>query len=208
MNSIDQIPEWLATAVVAAIIAALGYVGKLLIELFQSYNNRRRSRRSQLIQLQSLLRATRVAFEIQNLQAQKLTNSIEINYPEISKNFTGYEEKISRAYNNLNNEEKELHSIIRSITINTLYPTNKATLKWLRNDTFFKAEKSNNKIFSELAKKLVDLESHLILWIAKYEAWFPNYPEHALNYMADEKEHGLGFPNGIDQLVEEAVNKF
>ena len=62
--------------------------------------------------------------------------------------------------------------------------------------------------FSKLAAELVKLESHLLLWIAKYKAWIPEHNEHALVYMADENEHGLGFPSGIDERVDDVVNKF
>ena len=208
MNTLLQIPDWLGTALVGATLAALGYVGKLFVELFQAFKERERTKRSKLIELQSLLRATKTAFVIQNSHARKLTNSIETNYSGIAEKYTGYEEKISRAFDSLNTEEKELHAIIRSITINTLYPINTSILEWLRSDNFFKATKSKKPEFSKLAAELVKLESHLLLWIAKYKAWIPEHNEHALVYMADENEHGLGFPSGIDERVDDVVNKF
>lgn len=208
MNSFLQIPEWLATAMVGAVLAALGYVAKLFIELLQSKMDNRRLKRSRLIELQSLLKAAKVAFRIQNKHASKLTGRVETRYPEISQKYTGYAEKISRTFHSFDEEEKQIHSIIRSITINTLFTLNKEILEWLKTDMFFKARKSNNQTFSKLASILVVLESHLLLWIAKYEAWIPDHPEHALVYMADENEHGLGFPNEVDDLVDEAVDKF
>ena len=45
-----------------------------------------------------------------------------------------------------------------------------------------------------------------MLWHAKYEAWIPNHPEHALVYMADEKHHGLGFPGAIYQRRPQSPN--
>jgi hypothetical protein len=37
--------------------------------------------------------------------------------------------------------------------------------------------------------------------MAKFEYWIPDKPERALVFMADENEHGIGFPLGIDDLV-------
>jgi len=50
----------------------------------------------------------------------------------------------------------------------------------------------------KLAVFLAQLEAHLVLWVAKYEAWISDQPEHALVFLADEEKHGVGFPkNGV-----------
>jgi len=201
-NSFLETPEWFGSAVIGAVIAAIGYVAKLIIELFQSYLDKSRLQRSKLIELQSLLNASRVAFIIQRQHAENLKDMISKNHPKLPlQDSSTIEEKISAHYGSFNAEERELHAIIRSISINALYPTNKTTLKWLTADTFFKVKKN------ELAKKLVLLESHLILWFAKYKTWMPEHPEHALVYLNDEKNHGLGFPSGIENLVEQEIEK-
>jgi hypothetical protein len=46
-----------------------------------------------------------------------------------------------------------------------------------------------------------------LLLVFKYETWIPRNPKHALVYMADEQQHGLGFPDGIDQLVDEVLKE-
>jgi hypothetical protein len=51
---------------------------------------------------------------------------------------------------------------------------------------------------AKLAELLNQLDAHLVLWLAKYESWIPNRPDHALVYLADEQLHGLGFPQGLD----------
>jgi hypothetical protein len=48
---------------------------------------------------------------------------------------------------------------------------------------------------------------HLRLWHAKYEAWIPGHPRHALVYLADEEQHGIGFPGGLDQVVDEVLRE-
>ena len=48
---------------------------------------------------------------------------------------------------------------------------------------------------------IAELQTHLILWNAKYDIWITDHPERALVYMVDEQAHGIGFPSGIDEAV-------
>jgi hypothetical protein len=80
---------------------------------------------------------------------------------------------------------------------------------WLRSDDLFRTKVVEIERKNQLAENLSALEIHLLLWQAKYEYWIPDHPEHALVYMADESEHGLGFPkrrrvkkNGVDVEVD------
>jgi len=193
--------DWFGTAVLGAIIAALGYVLKLMIEFYQSFLEKRRLHRSQLVELRSLLRASKVAFRIQNNHARNLTKLVHSTVPN-GLDAEGYEQIMSSAFKHMTEEQRELHSLIRSITENALYPTNQAILAWLKNDTYFKAQRNS------LAEELSKLEAHLILWRAKYEAWIPNDKRHALVYMADEKKHGLRFPSKIDKLVDQQTGLY
>jgi len=195
MEEFVKSPEWFGTAVIGAIIAACGFVGKLIIDLFQSILEKRQRNRAKLIELRSLLRASNSAFKIQKRHAKRLTASIKKGHGEY-KNVKGYEKVMSSAYKILNERQKELHAIIRGMTMHALYPTNKETLAWLKKDTYFKAQRN------EFASKLSHLEAHLILWIAKYKARIPDDLTRALIYMADEEAHGVGFPDGLDSLVD------
>jgi len=49
------------------------------------------------------------------------------------------------------------------------------------------------------------LQTHLILWNAKYDIWITDHPERALVHMVDEQAHGIGFPSGIDEAVANAL---
>lgn len=60
---------------------------------------------------------------------------------------------------------------------------------------------------AELSELLNQLDAHLLLWLAKYEGWIPNRPDHALVYLADEEEHGLGFPNGIEETLAAVLSR-
>lgn len=200
-----DLPEWLSTAVVGAIIAALGYVAKLFIELWRSHRELHDIRRARLVELQSLLRATKVSFEIQVGHAERLLEMINTKYSDLLRGQRGYERKFSLAFEKFTEDEKELHGIIRGISVHSLKPTNQALMEWLRNDTYFKAQKNYRGDGGEFSTKLAALESHLILWHAKYESWIPNTPEHALVFLADEENHGAGFPKGLDELVAQVL---
>ena len=205
MDNLTQVPEWLGAAVIGAVVAALGYVGKLIIESWLAIREAQNARRARLVELQSLLRAAWVSFAVQNNHAKCLLSMVQEKHPGLIGTEEGYERSFSKAYGAFTLDEKELHAIIRSITIYSLRPTNQSLSKWLQSDTYFKAQKPSQGILGELAEKLATLEAHLILWHAKYETWIPDTPGHALVYLADEEEHGIGFPSGIDEVVRKAL---
>ena len=207
MLGLTQIPEWLGAAIATGIIAAVGYIAKQILDWRTTIRATKAAQFARLVQLQSLLRAGWVSFVIQNDHAMRLIAMVEQNHDDLITQGEGYERTFARAYPNLTSEEQELHSIIRSITIHSLRPTNQSLSEWLKNDVYFKAQWHRKGIGNELARKLADLEAHLILWQAKYEAWIPNTPGHALVYLADEEEHGLRFPKGLDQIVQNALNE-
>lgn len=206
MNELTQIPEWLGAALISAIIAALGYVGKLIADSLNAFREVRNARRARLVELHCLLKAGKTSYMIQHELRSRLDALITKNQPKIPQE-GGIERRFSMAYKKFSPVEKELHSLIQSITIHSLKPTNEAMANWLKNDNYFRAQKLDNSLLGQLAKQLFDLEAHLLLWSAKYEAWIPNHPEHALVYLADEERHGVGFPKGVDALVEEAIRK-
>ena len=205
MNSLSAIPEWLGGAAVGAVIAALGYVAKIAMEAISAVRRDRNARRASLVRLQSLLRASRVSFLIQNELAQRLLADIQRNHPDVST-AGGYESAISNAYDKLSRDERELHTVIRGYTTAALRPTNMEILEWVKSDSYFKAQHSRAGLVGEFAEKLAHLEAHLLLWHAKYEAWIPDQPHHALVYLADEQRHGLGFPPSLDDTVKQLVS--
>jgi hypothetical protein len=80
-------------------------------------------------------------------------------------------------------------------------------LKWLREDTYFKTKAWGGGLQGQVARKLADLEVHLLLWYAKYKVWIPENPAHALVYLADEERHGIGFPEEIEYIVQELIKR-
>jgi hypothetical protein len=204
MNGLEGVPEWFSGAVVGAVLAALGYIAKLAIEQWRLIHAARASRLACLAELSSLLRAGWASFAIQNEHAQQFVRALNRERcADIAED--GYEQSMVDAFPNFGPAERELHAIIRGITIHSLRPINQDLLVWVKRDSTFKDLSSRPGLAGELAKKLGDLEAHLFLWHAKYETWIPDHPEHALVYLADEKAHGLGFPVGLDKIVERAL---
>ena len=195
--------NWIGPAVLTAALATLGYVGREIFDWVASVRTAKAVRQAKLVQLSSLLLATRVAFLVQNDHAKRLQELIKKNHADIPASSNGYEHFFASVFPKFTDGERELHDIIRAITVNTLRPTNQALLEWVRQDTVFKGRRQGP--IGLLARKLADLEAHLLLWHAKYEIWIPGKPHHALVYMADEQAHGLGFPSGIDEVVEQAL---
>ena len=195
----------MGAAGIGALVAAFGYVAKLIIESGLRFREAQNVQRARLVELQSMLRATWTSFAVQNNHAKRLLSMVREKHTDLGGPEEGYERTFSRAYTAFSPDEKELHALIRGITIHSIRPTNQSLSSWLKSDTHFKAQKLSKGILGELAAKLAALEAHLILWHAKYEIWIPENPEHALVYLADEEQHGVKFPSGIDEVVRKAL---
>lgn len=194
----------LVTVLAGAVVAALGYVGKLVVDGRNDLQAARLRRLTDLLRLQALLRASQTAFEVQCVLRDKLTKML-INRSEkcrmVLEEF-GYDELFSQLYPEFTPDEAELHGIVRAYTQYALRPLNEELLRWLRSDTEYRAPRSRTgKQVQDLAVRLNQLDLHLQLWLAKYQAWIPDHPNHALCYASDEKNHGAAFPRGIDDVV-------
>jgi hypothetical protein len=71
---------WAGSAVIGAVIAALGFVGKQVADLLLSLWRERKLQRAQLIELRSLLRAARATFLTQLKLAERLYSSLGENH--------------------------------------------------------------------------------------------------------------------------------
>lgn len=201
---LKSVPSWLGAGVISAAVAALAYVFRSFLDWIGAARERHRQRRSALVQLQSLLRAAKASFETQQKHVRGLCESIpkrDTNAPSLDQ---GYEDFLTKAHPLMTAEERERHSIVRGYTQHVLRPTNAAMLQWIKQDTFFGSQAGEGALGS-LAKNLAALEIHLLMWNAKYEVWIPDRPAHALVYLDDEEEHGIGFPHGIDRTVDQVL---
>ena len=208
MDGISQLPAWLGTAMLGAIIAAIGYVSKLFLDWFGAVQMAARSRQAKLVQLFAHLRATKTAYVVQCEHRSRLDKLItQRNPPGLPPLERGYEQRFTAAYPTMTEEEKVLHTMLRAITIYTLCPLNESILKWVGEDTYFKARTWGRGPATEVARKLAILESHLLLWRAKYAVWIPDNSAHALVFLVDEQRHGVGFPTGIEKDVESLLKR-
>jgi hypothetical protein len=192
-----------------ALIAGMGYVAKLLLREWFAWRRRRERKHAQLLQLSSLLKATAYAYSEQVRQREKLYGLLSAKNPVATNALgaDGYEQLFSTLFKTFVPEELELHTLVRGLTIHALRPSNLAMSKWLALDTAFRTHRGEGRR-GQLAAQLNVLANHLLSWNAKYEMWIPNNPEHALVYLADEKAHGVGFPNGIEDVVNEVLSEY
>jgi hypothetical protein len=199
--------ENLQVAAVGAAFAVAGYAGKSVVDWWQEKRKERAGIIAKLQGLESLLKASRALFLLQQEQVKRLMKLLETNHPEQFRGRDGYDDAMARCHGVLNDEERALHGIIRAYTEHSLRAVNQAVSDWLKADASFKTGGVPSKQRQKLAELLFALELHLMLWHAKYASWIPGHPEHALVYMADEQSHGLGFPGGLDEAVAEALKE-
>jgi len=207
MEGLESIPGWFGTAVIGALIAAFSFAAKTLYEWWSDLRHARAVRLASLLELSSLLRASWTIFAVQNTHARRLLRLLQQNHPGQVSPESGFEGAFAELYDQFTPEEAELHGIIRGMTMHSMRPVNEAMLNWLKNDitfktTFVSASAEKKRL---LAEKLYELEAHLILWVAKYETWIPDRPEHALVYLADERAHGIGFPPDTDKAIKDVL---
>lgn len=197
--------DWFGEAVTGAVSGTAVY----FYGVWRTAGEKRRIHRASVIarlgELREMLRISRKLFRIQKRKMRLLRDTLKEHHAERCKNCVGYDATFSRCFSVMDEQEKDLHGIIRAYTY-SIQRINQSTQKWLEQDTLFKTD-SIQFLGSELGQKLRALEVHLILWQAKFEYWIPNRPDHAVVYMADEKKHGIGFPPGTDAAVISALNK-
>lgn len=199
------LPEWIGTALLGAVIAALGYVAKLAIEGIHAWRLDRASQLSRLLELASLLHASRAAFWSQRQLVTRLQESLQSQQTMAPAPEQGFERLFADAYDRMSDQQRELHGLIRSMTVHSILPLNKALSKWLAADLNYRTARGAQGLRGELAGLLNQLDTHLRLWHAKYQGWIPDHPRHALVYLADEEQHGVGFPHGLDELVDHVL---
>jgi hypothetical protein len=202
------LPNWLGAGVLGALIALFSFLAKSLFELWSNIRRTHEARLASIIDLSILLNASRIAFLTQNSWASKLLQSLSENHSGETVERDGFETNFARLYDKFLPEETSHHELIRAWTEHFLRPINKAMLDWLSNDTLFRTTYISTKDEKKqaLAEELIKLQIHLLLWECKYNAWIPNQPKHALVYLADEEEHGIGFPTGFDDLIADVIS--
>src|ERR1043166_213701 len=130
-----KLPDWFTAPILAAFIAALGYLLKIFLQWIGELKKSTRTHRARLVGLYSLLIAGKAAFLAQSDNRNRLEELISLNHPDIYKETRGYDKLFSLSFPQMNQDERELHQIIRAITENTIQPLNQSLLNWLKEDT-------------------------------------------------------------------------
>ena len=82
---------------------------------------------------------------------------------------------------------------------------NKDLKDWMKKAHLPKIENSKTIEMKTFLNRLPQLRNHLNDWFDIYEGLFLKDEKHSLIYTADEKEHGIGFPTGIEDTLREAI---
>ncbi len=200
-------PDWFGEAIAVAVSGTAVYIYKTWKDAGEKRRQHRARIIAHLVGLEQLLRASGRLADIQQEKMKDLLKQLETNHPHECGGAIGFEAKFATCYPVMTADERELHGIVRAYTEYSLAPINAQIQDWLRQDEWFKTGAIACEGSSDLMLKLHDLEIHLLLWHAKLRSWLPDQPNHAVVYIADEKQHGLGFPPGTDACVHAVIRE-
>lgn len=207
METLTAMPEWLRTAIITAVSAALGFFGKELWSWWNKQREKKQGQRARLEQLDRLLDESGSLFRSQRAQAQRLLESIERSQPSCIQPNLSLDQIFSRAFANLTPEERRLHAVIRGVTATSMKRVNSEMADWLRREDFFTAATDSPAQLKHLAEELRQLRLHLDEWHSKFSSVFELDTTVALNYLADEQKHGTGFPIGIESVAKQVLRE-
>jgi hypothetical protein len=193
-----------AGAIFTALVGALGYFGKSYFDSRRRKREESRIHAASLEELNGLLRQSKDLFINQNYKARTLKQMIGNRHgSDLSAFDRGYDEGFYRLYDELTPEERELHSLIRGTSQESMHRVNEATQEWIRVN--LPKVKANGYV--NLAQQLEALEDHLNDWMAKYQGVLAQDPKRCLVYLADEKRQGRGFPKALEPALDEVLSK-
>lgn len=196
---------WETLITIAAGVA--GYFARSAVELFKSRRARRRARLKRLEELAQLLQESGDAFRSQIAMARRLMEMLAKNHAdEMPEDTLGYNRTFARFYpSSFSDAERDLFFVIRGLTRGDVRRANDRMSAWLHeNDDVLRLEDSF--VGSDLAAKLRTLRQHLSEWHALFLAT-QNDEKRSLVFLNDEFQTGTGFPRGIEELVEAAVER-
>jgi hypothetical protein len=202
MEALAQIPAWLGAAALAAAASVAGFFGKSLWEAWRMRQRKGAERLDALRKLRALLEDSKSVFASQNYMARRLLSSLKQHYPVEAQEGLGFDETFYRLFEKMDEEERELQSLLRSTTRNSMKSLNEGLRNWVREHLEFRAPIKSTKIQEQFAEDLRQLELHLNQWFDKYDAMMEQDVRRSLVYLADEKQQGTGFPKRIKSSIE------
>jgi len=208
MTDTQRTSEWLLRTVIAAVFAILGFIGQDIYEEWKQKQDEEIARLDSLMELSNLLDESYSVFVSQNNQVKRLLRMLRENHGEVVPEGLGYDETFSIMFDRFTNDEAELQKIIRSTTMHSQRRLNQTMSKWLQRAHAFKRSDQPRPQRLLLSEQLRALELHLNQWHDKYEALIPDDPKRSLVYLADEKGHGVRFPQGLKNAVDEVITSW
>ena len=202
--------SWIMDYIKTGSPALVGFLVKYLWDYYNSRKQLKQERIRKLEELKAMLEESKNLFVMQNKLLRRLCNEVCDRIKcDATYNANGYEHFLSQNYDNMTDVEKDTHSVIRGTTMNSINIVNQELEKWIQEDREFKInsvkELRTIDFGSEFAKQLNQLELHLNLWRDKYNVWMKN-EKHCVVYLDDEIQHGVGFPKGIEDMVNKALS--
>jgi hypothetical protein len=200
----SQPDKWLGTALIGAILATAGYFGKALHSQIKAKGKAKRNSKSEMDKLSALLEESGSLFRDQNYKARRLIKRLESRLGNEVPVQLGFDETFYRLYSRLEPEERELHSLIRSTTMNSLRRVNSSMSEWLDRNLDFRRSDTSSPDREQLAAELSALRLHLNQWHDKFAAHMQD-EKRCLVYLDDEKKHGAPFPKNLEAVLQRVL---
>jgi hypothetical protein len=199
--SVAVAPEnWIGKTVIGVLLAIAGYFGKTLHNWLKTKKEAKRNAKSEMEKLAALLKESGTLFTDQNYKARRLMRRLEIRLGNEVPAHLGFDETFYRLFSRFEPEERELHGLIRSTTMNSLRRVNSLMGEWLDRNLDFRRSDKSSPDREELAIELEELRLHLNQWQDKYAAHMEDQ-RRCLVYLDDEKKHGAGFPKNLEPVL-------
>jgi len=207
MDWLTMILNRFGTEILAAISGIIGFFAKWYFDRLQKRKHLETERLDALLRLRGLLTESHSVFLSQNYQAQRLMKLLRAKHGAEVSNGIGFDETFLSLYNQFDAEEKELHSLIRSTTLNSMYRLNNDLSKWIKDCHLFLSPKRTDVTGMRFADCLNDLQLHLNQWLDKYNVWIKQDDRRSLVYLNDEKKHGKKFPEKLESILGEIIQE-
>lgn len=195
-----EIPDGVTTAIVGAVFAFAGYFGRAVIDTWRARRRSRRNTAARIRELSALLDESRSLFEDQNFKARRLMKLLRTRLGTELEDGQGFDETFFLAFDQLTEDEREIHSLIRSTTLNSMRRVNEELRAWLDRNVDLRRKTETGDARGRLAAELAKLRLHLNQWHDKYAVYMAD-ERRCLVYLADEKKQGTGFPKGLARAV-------
>lgn len=196
--------SWIGEMIGTGLASIFGFFAKYGWDYFQAKKRVQKERIRKLETLKGLLVESGNLFEMQNKLLRRLVSTMSERLKLENPSSIGFQTFICENYDKMDEHERDMHSVIRGTTMNSMKIVNTEMLKWLKEDTEFKINsvKYIRDTFGDsLVKQLSKLELHLNLWHDKYSVWMDS-EKHCVVYLDDDEKHGVGFPSGIELVID------